>query len=1354
MLGIGNIVTAGSKVANVVRNGLQAWYKADQTQAPLSEEKIDNPNFSLGPNVDLLDHTQWYRNNTSAADEEGDFISHGNSDTPFVSGTTGITLTEHGFRFRTIGTSTFIAVAQSNIMNSAAANEETLMLTYDILQNSGSGLLFISMSSNDTALDVTVGSHVKYFTPTTNTFQIKRGGSNLDVTIANIRLVKTNPTIRGNKWTVSKRSSQDMTCSFADDSDLINHPVNTNLVVGMTVQGSGVPGGSTISEINVDGNNTQFRFTQASNKTTTSAQSSVALRIRAASTVHVEDGTVLIDYKNTDNTNTSVSVGNKIKLNQKYQVEVIVDELDVDQKLKIQTGNTFNHLSLGVNTFEMMSTVGNTISLARSFDSTSVTARVSKVSLKEITNSVKDFSPNSNDAVLYSGTALNFDNGSGHNSDYIDTGIIPITYPPGIATNKNTIATWFNASQMGDHMIFSTGQSSSPNNNDRTYLWTKLDGGVNKLRLGWGNNPGTTLVSGSEPTIQANRWYRVVVVLDGLIASVYLDGEFQYSKESTTNFISQGALAIGRHGPISNYYFIGKQADFQVYDKAWTASDVEFDYNNPDKDVFDNSSSSILPTDCLALYRLNEGAGDRLYNAAPVLSEELVLNNDFSGGVQGDGLPNNWEHHANNTSTAEVGTFKGKDNVVKIVTQGDNTTESKLAQNFTFKNSTLYSLEVEVFIESGNLRVDTENSNFASDFILNSNTGTWQTLKTIFKTTSSAAGSGDHIFIRSSINTASEIYVNKISIKEITPATSVIQNSWVASNWITEQPYVPQYAMSSYSKKINFTGIDEKVDLGSTQTIADNEPASISFWYAIGANNSSENYILGTNTGNDYLRIDNQNESLLWRMNGSGVTFDFPDLSENKLSHICITRASGNQPDAKCYVNGVLASSYTNSDNPGGSDGVFNYRYIGSYGSTTSMTAFVDELAIFNKELSQAEVIEIFNRGKALDIRDHSCYYGDEIIPHPDLTNGLSNTTTSGTVDANHKVTATAKGARFQADTNQAGMSVIAFSPSNSGSAVVSGKAYRLEVVISEVVSGSVKIDNGSVPNTGAFGSVGTHVRDFIATGNNASGIVFYRSSVPTDITIQSVSLKEVKTVGYWRNNGVETWNDLSPYGNNGTVNGTPQIIKFQEVPLFNKDTFGLPMNRVRQRALNFDGESYVEINDHNSLDLGTGPFTIEAWAKAKYVDKGSTVNVIFSLGGSVSNATHNTTGLVMFSTGKFGAYVDGQNFDADDVAVEGLWYHVAVRRNSSGVCNIYINGEQQTDHAPTITNSITNTLNPRIGADSNLQRCYHSLIDDIRVYNRLLSTAQIKTNYNVTKSKHKDNIVSNWSDDFDDSFI
>ena len=51
MLGIGNVVTAGSKVASVVRKDLEAWYKEGKSQAPLGEEKINNGYFSLGPNL-------------------------------------------------------------------------------------------------------------------------------------------------------------------------------------------------------------------------------------------------------------------------------------------------------------------------------------------------------------------------------------------------------------------------------------------------------------------------------------------------------------------------------------------------------------------------------------------------------------------------------------------------------------------------------------------------------------------------------------------------------------------------------------------------------------------------------------------------------------------------------------------------------------------------------------------------------------------------------------------------------------------------------------------------------------------------------------------------------------------------------------------------------------------------------------------------------------------------------------------------------------------------------------------------------------------------------------------------------
>ena len=31
----------------------------------------------------------------------------------------------------------------------------------------------------------------------------------------------------------------------------------------------------------------------------------------------------------------------------------------------------------------------------------------------------------------------------------------------------------------------------------------------------------------------------------------------------------------------------GAVADFQLYDKAWNATDVKYDWENPDKDVFD-----------------------------------------------------------------------------------------------------------------------------------------------------------------------------------------------------------------------------------------------------------------------------------------------------------------------------------------------------------------------------------------------------------------------------------------------------------------------------------------------------------------------------------------------------------------------------------------------------------------------------------------------------------------------------------------------------------------------------------------------------------------------------------------------
>ena len=52
MLGLSNsIASASAAILTIVKNGLQAWYKADETQAPLGEEQVTNGNFNVGPDI-------------------------------------------------------------------------------------------------------------------------------------------------------------------------------------------------------------------------------------------------------------------------------------------------------------------------------------------------------------------------------------------------------------------------------------------------------------------------------------------------------------------------------------------------------------------------------------------------------------------------------------------------------------------------------------------------------------------------------------------------------------------------------------------------------------------------------------------------------------------------------------------------------------------------------------------------------------------------------------------------------------------------------------------------------------------------------------------------------------------------------------------------------------------------------------------------------------------------------------------------------------------------------------------------------------------------------------------------------
>ena len=223
------------------------------------------------------------------------------------------------------------------------------------------------------------------------------------------------------------------------------------------------------------------------------------------------------------------------------------------------------------------------------------------------------------------------------------------------------------------------------------------------------------------------------------------------------------------------------------------------------------------------------------------------------------------------------------------------------------------------------------------------------------------------------------------------------------------------------------------------------------------------------------------------------------------------------------------------------------------------------------------------------------------------------------------------------------------------------------------------------------------------------------------DILIWGAQLEESSSAGAYRlTDGATT--------SNSTVIPNPTIPT--------QDIFG---NAVRDRlnSFNLDGSGYAEVADADDLDFGTGAFTMESWVKADFLFQGSSINVALNLGGDTAGA--GTAGIVSFSSNKLGGYVNAAVLEADSTFTQGNWYHVAITRNISGLCTLYIDSVAQTD-TENAGGSVTNSNTKQIGRDTNLTRFYQNLISDVRLYDAELSATEVENNYNAGLSAHTNN--------------
>ncbi len=199
--------------------------------------------------------------------------------------------------------------------------------------------------------------------------------------------------------------------------------------------------------------------------------------------------------------------------------------------------------------------------------------------------------------------------------------------------------------------------------------------------------------------------------------------------------------------------------------------------------------------------------------------------------------------------------------------------------------------------------------------------------------------------------------------------------------------------------------------------------------------------------------------------------------------------------------------------------------------------------------------------------------------------------------------------------------------------------------------------------------------------------------------------------VGEWKFDN--NTNDSSGYENNGTMGDDPSYVD---------GMFG--------KALEFDGNDYVSIPDSDFLDL-TELGTIEVWAKKNsqkhyqmYITKGiASANTGYQL------MDYGTTGRIVLRWGS-----DGNNIVTDEVVPTDKWYHIVGTYDGSDL-RIYLNGSLS-KKVPYTTNAVANTDPLRIGRRSD-GYFFDGTLDEVRIYNKALSSAEIQQLYAQGAVKH-----------------
>jgi len=244
----------------------------------------------------------------------------------------------------------------------------------------------------------------------------------------------------------------------------------------------------------------------------------------------------------------------------------------------------------------------------------------------------------------------------------------------------------------------------------------------------------------------------------------------------------------------------------------------------------------------------------------------------------------------------------------------------------------------------------------------------------------------------------------------------------------------------------------------------------------------------------------------------------------------------------------------------------------------------------------------------------------------------------------------------------------------------------------------------------------------FVSTSSYIDKAKITKGKVFSNSVLNNIS---TGMVSRWKLNGTgTTTTDTDVWGfNNGTLNS------------FNFNTvsgWADEKDCVEGTCLKFDGvDDYFSFPSAVMNDFKT----FEFWFKANSISSASrdwTINAIFFDNGS--NLLYDEFALHLYNSNTLSAGWGGAGYQYD-LVYSGIrtneWYLVTVTVGDQNTY-LYINGEEKNiDTATTeIKNYIPSANAPQFGHHPGSYPSFNGLIDDIRIYNKGLSSSEVKRNY------------------------